>query len=132
MIYYFQKGIQSLKIEISKILFNPSINEKTEKFNKTFSIKKIEKISTSDKGNQIIKYKMKGKGENPPKKIENSNNIIISKNIRNNMNNIYNNKINEKINTNNNIGEKELDSQKEYLSPDYYQSNKNKKNLFLQ
>ena len=42
---------------------------------------------------------------------------------RNNMNNIYNNKINEK----NNIGEKELDSQKEYLSPDYYQSNKNKK-----
>ena len=48
---------------------------------------------------------------------------------RNNMNNIYNNKINEKINTNNNIGEKELDSQKEYLSPDYYQSNKNKKNL---
>ena len=44
---------------------------------------------------------------------------------RNNMNNIYNNKINEK----NNIGEKELDSQKEYLSPDYYQSNKNKKNM---
>ena len=114
MIYYFQKGIQSLKIEISKILFNPSINEKTEKFNNTFSIKKIEKIRTSDKVNQIIKYKMKDKGENPPKKIENSNNIIISKNIRKNKKiNIINNrpksdKINNIISMKNSITEKKI------------------------
>ena len=44
------------------------------------------------------------------------------------MNNIYANKINEKIKRND-TDEKELDSQKEYLSPDYYQSNKNKKNM---
>jgi len=47
---------------------------------------------------------------------------------RNNMSNIYANKINEKIKRND-TDEKELDSQKEYLSPDYYQSNKNKKNM---
>ena len=46
----------------------------------------------------------------------------------NSMNNLNNNKLNEK-NKNNNIDEKELDSQKEYLSPEYYQSNKNKKNM---
>ena len=45
----------------------------------------------------------------------------------NNMNNLNNNKLNEK--NKNNIDEKELDSQKEYLSPEYYQSNKNKKNM---
>ena len=47
----------------------------------------------------------------------------------NNMNNLYANKINEKIKNTDGIDEKELESQKEYLSPDFYQSNKNKKNM---
>jgi hypothetical protein len=47
----------------------------------------------------------------------------------NNMNNLYTNKINEKIKNSDGIDEKELESQKEYLSPDFYQSNKNKKNM---
>ena len=45
------------------------------------------------------------------------------------MNNLYANKINEKIKNTDGIDEKELESQKEYLSPDFYQSNKNKKNM---
>ena len=47
----------------------------------------------------------------------------------NNMNNINNNKLPEKIKNKNDINEKELDSQKEYLSPEYYNSNKNKKSM---
>ena len=47
----------------------------------------------------------------------------------NNMNNINNNKLPEKIKNKNDIHEKELDSQKEYLSPEYYNSNKNKKSM---
>ena len=47
------------------------------------------------------------------------NNMLMNNNL---------NKLNDKE-KNMNIDEKELDSQKEYLSPDYYQSNKNKKNM---
>ena len=47
----------------------------------------------------------------------------------NNVNNINNNKLSEKIGNKNNLDEKELESQKEYLSPEYYQSNKNKKSM---
>ena len=72
MIYYCKKGIQPLKIEISKILFNSNAKDNIEEYNQ-FSIKRYEKNKINGKGKQPEKIIIKRKGKNPPKKQNNKN-----------------------------------------------------------
>ena len=72
MIYYCQKGIQPLKIEISKILFNSNANDNIEEYNQ-FNTKNYEKNNINEKGKQPEKRIIKRKGKNPPKKQNNKN-----------------------------------------------------------
>ena len=67
MIHYCRKDIHPLKIHISKILFNYSINENLSDYNK-FAVKKFEKENLNEKRRQSLK-KISNKKENfPPKK----------------------------------------------------------------
>ena len=67
MIHYCRKDIYPLRIEISKIIFNPSQNEIMEEYNK-FAINQYEKPKIKDKGKQSMKMNKNKKVQNPPKK----------------------------------------------------------------
>ena len=74
MIYYCQKEINPLKVEISKMIFDEQNKEKMEEYNR-FSLKQYKDIKKEEKGKNILnrkntkkKSKKGKKGNYPPKK----------------------------------------------------------------
>ena len=67
MIHYCRKDIYPLRVEISKLLFNSSENEKMNEYNK-FALKSYEKPKIAEKIRKTGKKVTNKKGKNPPKK----------------------------------------------------------------
>ena len=67
MIFYSNKEINPLKVEISKILFNEAKKEETTNYNK-FGMKQYKSIDTKEKEKPRYKKKRLSKKNNPPKK----------------------------------------------------------------
>ena len=134
MIFYCQKGINPLKIEISKILFDESDKEKMEEYNK-FNLKQFKRIK--------IEEKEKNKGIENPKKKENyppkkqkvkrgstsniKEGIIIKQTISNSTKEVLEN--DEKNNKNNLQGKKGKILTKPDFSNEPHIKKRNKKNI---
>ena len=134
MIFYCQKGINPLKIEISKILFDESDKEKMEEYNK-FNLKQFKRIKNEEKEKNKGIENPKKKENYPPKKQKvkrgsTSNikeGIIIKQTISNSTKEVLEN--DEKNNKNNLQGKKGKILTKPDSSKEPHIKKRNKKNI---